>query len=390
MKKTEASAGITRQTLLENAAGIANTLQRQLPADEAAATLTLETITALEKAGMFRLKLPAVLSGAEADPSTQILVIEALACMNPAAGWCTMVGATSIGLPGAFLAEEAIAEIFADGKTPHGAIVAAPAGRAEVVAGGYLLSGRWPFASGVRHSEWITAGTIVKRNGHFEHRMMVFPTSSAEIHDNWQVAGLKGTGSCDFSVEQIFVPNAFTWCRTNDKPLRGGPLYRIEFPGFVVNEHAGVALGIARRGLDAFIEKETGRQRGFASKSSKLSARPAVQRLIGVADLKLRAARNLAVEINDVAWDTVRAGKEISVRLQGEMRAVATHCTEVALHVVTEAFRYSGGNAVYDSNTLQQCLRDMNVAAQHLMVNDIAYENLGQIILGLPSADPMR
>jgi len=176
----------------------------------------------------------------------------------------------------------------------------------------------------------------------------------------------------------------------NDKPLRGGPLYKIGFPGFVVNEHVGIALGSARRGLDAFIEKETGRRRGFASEASKLEARPPVQRLIGVADLKLRAARNLAIEINDVAWNTVRADKEISLRLQGEMRAVATHCTEIALHIVTEAFRYSGGSAVYDSNPLQQCLRDMNVAAQHLMVNGIAYENLGQIILGLPGADPMR
>ena len=183
--------GITRQTLLENAARIADTLQRQTPVDENAATLSGETVKALEEAGMFRLKLPTVLGGAEADPSTQILVIEALARKNPAAGWCAMVGATSVGLPGAFLAEEAIAEIFMDGRIPHGAIVATPAGRAEVVAGGYRLSGRRPFASGVRHSEWIGAGAIVKRNGNLEHRMMVLPTLSAEIHDNWQVACLK-------------------------------------------------------------------------------------------------------------------------------------------------------------------------------------------------------
>jgi len=103
-----------------------------------------------------------------------------------------------------------------------------------------------------------------------------------------------------------------------------------------------------------------------------------------------RAARNLVIEINDAAWETARSGEELPIRLQGEMRAVATYCTEIALQVVTEAFRYSGGGAIYDGNILQQCLRDMNVAAQHLMVSEIAYENLGQMILGLPDADPMR
>ena len=85
-----------------------------------------------------------------------------------------------------------------------------PIGKTEIVDGGYLLSGRWPFASGVRHSEWIGAGAIVVRDGTPERRMMVFPTASAELHDNWQVAGLKGTGSCDFSVDGLFVQEAFT------------------------------------------------------------------------------------------------------------------------------------------------------------------------------------
>lgn len=121
-----------------------------------------------------------------------------------------------------------------------------------------------------------------------------------------------------------------------------------------------------------------------------LAERHTVQRMIGAADLRLRAARNLALALNDEAWRAVRAGKGISSHLQSELRAVASYCTDVSLDVVTEAFRYSGGGAVYENNILQQCLRDMNVAAQHLMVSNISYETLGQSILGFPDVNPMR
>ena len=219
---------------------------------------------------------------------------------------------------------------------------------------------------------------------------MVFPTASAEIHDNWQVAGLKGTGSCDFSVDGLFVPEAFSWEQRVDPQQRGGPLYRIELPGFVANEHAGFAIGVGRRALDAIAAHESDKQRGYTDKRVSLAARPAVQRLIGEGHLRLRAARTLATELNDLAWETVSAGEKVPTLLQGELRAVATHCTDVALEVVTKAFRHVGGGAIYQPNILQQCLRDMNAAAQHLMVSDIAYENLGQMLLGVPDIHPMQ
>lgn len=375
--------------LVERAGDLADRLMALAPADEANGTLSPETVAALEEAGIFRLKLPVVLGGAEADPVTQILVFEALSKAHASAGWCAMVGATGAALPGAFLAEDAVAEMFAAKRVPRCAVIAMPMGRTETVEGGYRLTGRWPFASGVRHSEWISAGAIVTHNGEPEHRMMVFRSKSAQIHDNWQVAGLKGTGSSDFSVDSLFVPEAFTWALLKDEPKRGGPLYRIANPGFVANEHAGFALGVARRALDAFVEKEAARQRGYVPGSSRMSARPAIQHALGASELRLRAARNLALDVNGEAWQTLRAGDPLSVRQQCALRATATHCTDVALEIVTTMFRYSGGGAVYDRNILQQCLRDMNVAAQHLMVSEISYENLGRTLLGVPDVNPM-
>jgi indole-3-acetate monooxygenase len=376
--------------LIKRANDIAEVLRNQAPADEAHGTLTPETIDALYRAGMFGLKLPVVLGGDEADPVTQTLVIEALSKANASAGWCAMVGATGAALPGAFLADEAIGEMFVSDRVPKCAVVAMPMGKAEIVSGGYHLTGRWPFASGVRHSEWITAGAIVVRDGKPEHLLMAFRTKSAHIYDNWQVAGLKGTGSCDFSVDGLFVPSAFTWAFLTDQPKRGGPLYRIGNPGFVANEHAGFALGLARRALDAFLEKEVARVRSYVPGAASMSARQSVQRALGASEIKLRAARDVALDVNAEVWQAARNGQPASLRQQCELRAVATYCTEVALEVVTEVFRFSGGGAIYEKNILQQCLRDINMAAQHLMVSEISYENFGQTLLGVTDVIPMR
>jgi indole-3-acetate monooxygenase len=377
----------TRAELLAAVDDIAGTLAAEWRFEEAAATLSAVSVEALTTSGIFAMKLPRALGGHEADPVTQILVLEALAEVNPSASWCTMVGATAAGLPGAFLPDEAIAEIFRGPKPPRGALIAMPAGKAVAADGGWRLSGRWPFVSGVRHADWITAGALIALNddGPPVHCMLAFPAASAHIHDNWRVAGLKGTGSCDVSVEDLFVPPAFVWDFHNAPPKRGGAIYRIRFPGFVANEHAAFALGIARRALRAFLDTAAKGARGTTSPAS-LAARPVVQHMLGEAELKLRAARTLVIELNEQAWRAAQRGDSISGQQQAALRAVATYCTEVAIEVVSQAFRFAGGRAVYESNLLQQCLRDINVAAQHLLVSEIAYENLGQFILDLPEA----
>jgi len=299
-----------------------------------------------------------------------------------------MVGATSVGLPGAFLPDEGVQRMFGGG-IPRGAVIGAPMGRAEAAPGGWRLSGRWPFVSGVRHAEWIAVGAMAPpaEGAAPAHRMMVVPADQALIHDNWQVAGLKGTGSCDVSVENVFVPRSCAWNFRSADPKRDGPIYRIGFTGFVVNEHAGFALGTARRALDAFVGGMTAKQRGDAS---GLAGRPMVQHMLGRSELALSAARSRAIELNDAAYRLAVAGDPVPERLQAELRAVAVYCTEVAVDVVTQAFRFAGGGAAYSTNVLQQCLRDINVAAQHLQTSEIAYENLGQFILGLPTASATR
>ena len=382
-----------RKALLAAVESVRETVASRADEAEDNATLPPATVEALITSGLLTLKLPVVLGGAEADPVTQIEVIEALSAIEPSAGWCTMIGATGIGLPAAFLAEEAVAQIFAGGHIPTAAIVAMPTGQAVPMDdGGYRVSGRWAFVSGVRHVQWITAGVRVIRAGDAppEQRMMSFPAAAAQIHDNWHVAGLQGTGSCDVSLTEYVVPEVFTWDPLHAQPQRGGPLYRLGLPGFVANEHASFALGVGRCALNTVMALAQSKRRSFLPAPSSLEARPVFQRAVGMGDLRLRAARALVLEIFAEAWATLCAGQLPSPRLQAEMRSVAAFATEVAADVTTQAFRYAGGTAVYRTQHLQRCLRDINVAAQHLIVSDIAYETHGQFALGLPDADPMR
>jgi alkylation response protein AidB-like acyl-CoA dehydrogenase len=156
----------------------------------------------------------------------------------------------------------------------------------------------------------------------------------------------------------------------------------------VINEHVAFALGVGRRALDEILELAQSKRRGYA-KQVALADRPVFQRAVAEADLRLRAARLLALEVFERAWQTVCAGRPPEPRLQAEMRSAATFVTDVALDVTAIAFRYGGGSTVWLNSMLQRCLRDLYVGASHLMVNDSAYENYGQFLLELPDADPM-
>ena len=379
-----------RRVLMDAVESVRATLEAGAAESEEIGTLPAASVDALYDSGLLRLKLPHVLGGAEADPIIQLDVLEAVSRIDPAAGWCLMIGAASVGSLGAFLPDDAIDELFADGNPPRTAGAFAPYGTAIPVAGGYRVTGRWPFGSGVRHSDWVSAGARVKSEDarHLQLRV-VMPRRDVTVHDNWQVMGLRGTGSCDFSVDDLFVPERFVWDVSRTEPTRGGPLYRLGRPGFVTNEHSAFALGVGRRALDAFTDIAAGKTRGYNS-TNPLAQRSVIQRCLGESDMRLRAARALNVEILGNAWDAVRAGLPPEPPLQAQLRSCATYTTEVAVAVASQAFRYGGGSALFTTNILQQCLRDIHAAAQHQMVSDAAYENHGQFLLGLPDARVME
>ena len=284
-----------RKFLLDEVARIGPTLQASGAKSEELGTLAPEAVAALRAAGMFRLKLPMAVGGAEADPLTEMLVLEGLAYHDFTSAWCTMVGTTGIASLGAFLPQAGLDVVFANGQIPTASISFFPAGRAVREPGGFRLNGRWRFNSGIRHSEWVVGGTVVEgseaENGGRPIVMFsALPAKDATLYDNWGgVTGLRGTGSVDFSVENYHLPEhfSFVWDLLKPKPRRGGPSYLLPPFSYVAKEHGSVAIGAARRALDELIKIATTMRGTF--RSSKLDERQVVHRQIAEADLKLRA-----------------------------------------------------------------------------------------------------
>jgi indole-3-acetate monooxygenase len=359
--------------------GIGNTIRSGEAEAEFGGTLPAATVAALSGSGLLAMKLPHALGGAEADPISQVYVIEALAALDSAAAWCTMVGASAIAWPGAFLADDAIADIFAGGRVPCAAVVVQPTGVATPVDGGYRVSGHWVLASGIRHAEWVTAGVRVTHSSGTPrgHLMTVFRAADVQIDDDWHAAGLQGTGSCGFSVVDLFVPAAFSWEFSYARPRRGGALYRLGWPGFVAHEPAAFALGIARRALDAMRANAAA-----APARAPASRLETLHHAVGESEIRLHAARALVLEAYGGAWDFLQHHHALSETMQAELRSVAAYTTETAFEIAAQAFRAGGSGAVYTSSVLQRCLRDISVAGQHWLAGASAHETYGRLLTG--------
>jgi alkylation response protein AidB-like acyl-CoA dehydrogenase len=379
-----------RLALLDAVESLRGVIDAGVEETERIGTLPQTTVDAIHEAGLFAYKSARVLGGAEADAMTQLDVVEAASRIDAAAGWCIMIGSGTLSGIAAFLSEDAVKEIFIDGKFPRAAGAAAASGRAIPVEGGYRVTGRWAFSSGIRHSHYLGMGAMTA-DGKSEPKQIrvVVPTSEATIHDNWDVVGLRGTGSNDFSLDDVFVPDRFTWSGAESKPLRGGPNFYLGRPGMQVTGHYGVVLGIARRALDEITELAKTKKRGYRGSEALIADRGSFQRFLGESDSRLRAAKALCVEVLEEAWALVTRDIMPPPELQVRMRSACTYATEEASDVVSQAFRFGGGSAMYTSHPLQKCLRDVHGAAQHNMVSDRAYENHGQFMLGFPDADPM-
>jgi len=379
-----------RERLFAGVDRVRDRLAANAESDERGATLSAATVDALRECGALSMKLPAVLGGGEADLLTQFDILEALATINASAGWCAMVGATSVGWPGGFLSDAGVARMFPHGRIPTGAAVISPSGEAQPVDGGYRVKGRWGFASGIRHAEWLCAISKVPRaQGEVEIGVVVLPTDSITIEDTWQVCGLQATGSCDVVIDDVFVSEEMAWM-LSAPPARGGALYRLGLPTFVAYEHAAVPLGIARRALDGLIEIARNKRRGYAPGGSSMADRGTLHRYLGQAEMRLRAARALAVAVNEEAWTRVSAAQPLDAELHSRARCAAVYATEVATDIVTGSFRYAGGSALFSKHFMQRCLRDVNAVAQHYMVSDTAYEAYGRMALGFADVNPMQ
>ena len=337
--------------------------------------------------GLMRMCLPRALGGGEVEPAEMLSALEELARGDGASAWCAMVASTS-SLLGAYLADQPAGEIF-DGGRAVSAGVFAPRGRAERSDGGFLVSGRWSFVSGIQHSSWMMGGCIVYdgaepvllASGAPDIRLMAMPAEALEVIDTWSVSGLRGTGSHDVAVSGEHVPSERSVSLLTDRPLSDGPLYTFPVFGLLAMGIAAVALGIARGAIEDLIELAGGKTPTGSSKP--LAKRAAVQADVSRAQASVRAARALLLGEAGAAWGAARAGSEMALEQRAGLRLAATHAVGQAAHAVDLMYNAGGGSSIYDSSPLQRRMRDVHVATQHMMVGPATLELTGRILLGL-------
>ena len=265
--------------------------------------------------------VPSSLGGGESDPATFVATVEELARRDAAAGWCIAACATS-GMVAAYIDEAAAQDVFGAGASVSGGVFA-PRGTAYHESASYLVTGRWAFASGIDHCDWLMGGCMVFENGtrkmlgegRPDIRLALFPASEVEVIDTWSVSGLRGTGSHDMQVHEIRVPADRTTSLLTDKPLERGPLYAFPIFGLLALSIAGVALGIARAALDDITELAGGKTPTLSSR--RLADRPGTQAAVARAEAAWRAARELLYAEIERGWAEARLHGEVSVDGEG-------------------------------------------------------------------------
>ena len=349
----------------------------------------------IAQAGLFRLLVPGELGGLEVDPLTMLDVLEEVACADGSAGWALMIGATT-GVIGAYLPDAAAREIFAADPESVAGGVFHPRGRAVLADGGYRVSGRWPLASGCQHCSWLLGGCLIvdgggrpqpRADGTPELRMTIFPADQVRIIDTWNVSGLRGTGSHDIAVEDVFVPRERSVWFSSDAPRRGGALYAFPVYGLLALGIAAVALGIARAAIEDFTAI-AGKKVATGS-SRPLAARSATQTQLAHAVAGLGASRAYVRETVREVWDDARAGTPVTLEQRARLRLAATGAVRGAAHTVDLMYEAGGATAIYADNPLQRRFRDVHVATQHILVAAPTYELAGRVLLGLPADTEM-
>jgi indole-3-acetate monooxygenase len=377
--RAELLAGIQRHRAAFAAAGDEAESLRTLPPDAVATVRSL---------GLFWLKTPASLGGTPLPPLEFCDVIEELAYTDVSTAWAAMIGAGCCGLVGGWLPEAGARRVFTptDDGLPVVAGQLAPRGTGKPVAGGYVVTGRWGFSSGILHADWLlgafktdsAAGDGAASDGGTGFgRMVVFavPKSDAEVIDNWYVAGLQGTGSLDFRVDDLFVPEEMTY-DLGIPAVRGGDLFRLGMPAFVSNEVPPLCVGLGRRALDDMTE--------LALKTARFPGGPTVaeravfHKELGRAETKLRAARLVHREAMADCWEMACAGDPPSEELQLAVTAASVFAVETVAEVVSDLFRYGGGRVLALSNPMQRHLRNALAARQHLALSEEGYEAAGR------------
>ncbi len=344
---------------------------------------------ALGQTGVFQMYVPRSVGGLEVHPLTAFAVAEELARHDGSTGWCAQVSsAVTVFL--AWLNPDELAAMVATGPL-HVAGSARPLGTADAVPGGYIVRGHWNYASGVRHANWFLGTCFVTRpDGRKVARSMLIPTAEGTIVSNWNVMGMRGTGSDDFVLEEVFVPEARVaqrrWIEKRNEPLYDPRLMMVA----AWAPTAGVGIGLARGAIDALAAIGA---RSSAGSPVALRDREGVQEAMGRAEVIASSARAYVVQAIGAAWEAV--GDVPNAELEGlvaRAQLAITHSLNAAVQVADMAFHAAGTNAISTANRLERFLRDAHTAVQHSAGQPVHIRAGGRVLFGLDPGpvDPTR
>jgi alkylation response protein AidB-like acyl-CoA dehydrogenase len=336
--------------------------------------------------------LPRSMGGQELPPLTVFQAIEELSRADGSVGWCATI-ATNISLIMGWLPPEVGCNFCGQPADLRAAGSIRPLGRAHVVDGGYRVEGQWNFASGIDHANRIYCTCIVMEGdkpqldaaGKQKVRAMWLSRDQATVLDTWATVGLRGTGSQDFVVNDVFVPAAHS-CFVADPPYEAGPLYKYR-PIMVMLNVTTVAnsLGIARGAIDMLIELAA--THSSTASTDVLRDRPSVQARLAEAEAIVNSARAYAIDAFGRLWEELCTGSaDISLAI-AQARLAIVHGMHAAVRAVDLVFHAAGTNAIYNRNPLERHFRDIHVAVQHNAGFPAQYESAGKVLMGLRPAD---
>jgi alkylation response protein AidB-like acyl-CoA dehydrogenase len=337
--------------------------------------LPAPVVDALREAGVLRMCVPAVYGGPEVDPPTILRVIERIATADGAAGWCTMI-ATTTSLLSHYVEPDHARQIWGDPAHITGGVFARN-GRAVRVDGGVRVTGRWNWGSGTQHCDYITGGAV----GEGVSGSMWFTPDQVTFHDTWHTSGLRGTGSLEFSVDDVFVPDGFVTQPQVTGPQVESPLGAFPDMTLLAVGVAAAGLGIGRHALDAIIELGSEKRPQFSSRT--ISQSGVAQAELAKAEAALRSARAFLLDEVSQAWETAVAGGRVDVASRARMRLAGAHAAEASVRAADTAYALGGGTSIYEHSPLQRCMRDAHVVTQHIMVAPRLYETLGKVHFGI-------
>ncbi len=347
----------------------------------------------MDKAGLFQLSLPRSMGGPEFDPLISFHAIEELSRVDGSVGWCAMISSGSSVLAG-WLKADVARSMF--GQPPDFRLAGSirPEGRAVNVDGGYRVSGRWDYASGINHASWLACacsiadsnGPRLTAEGAPVTRGIFAPAQAATIIDTWDVMGMRGTGSNDFVLEDVFVSDEHTFSLL-DPPHEKSTLYHPRF--FLTglwSQTAATTLGMARGAMDAYLQLAA--QASSTMSSTLLRDRAPAQSAVGEAEAIISGARAYLLDAVGRAWQAVSDGDRDPSWEVAQARLAITHGMRESVRAVDILFHAAGTNAVHRKHPLERFFRDIHVAVQHVAGLPSNIEVGGRVMLGLPPGGP--